>query len=519
MTIAPLPLPLLMALAVVAATAVALRVPFLSVPLIADEAGYAYVVHWVSRGLVLYRDLWFDRPQGIFLVYAALLEVFGPSTEAIRLGAAVYNALTSLLVYALAARLGGRREGLVAAGVFAAASVSPAVEGFTANGELFMNLPAVWAVLLAARRRPFAAGVVLALATAIKPTALPTAAPAMIVFTVLNGPASSPHGHARRATRHAGHGPWAPLLALAGGAVAGAAPFAAHGLWADAAGYWYAVAGFRFLQDSAFVAGGRFFSELQQTAPRVVLALLPVWLLLAFWLSDRRWQWPGGVGLLVFLVGGVSGAALGGYWYWHYFVGVLPAASIIAAQAALRPAATGAGRRLVAVAGATAVGVVFNARLLGATPEQTSWNVYGEPVYLASRTIAAYLQAHTDPADTVYVAFAQPDLYYLCGRRSAGRHLYWTEVNRIPGAFDAVLAALDEPAHQPKYVVAVHRDLELPGRASAFWERVDERYRPETTIAGFVLYRLLASGLPPLATPAEPIPAGVAGDTLRDGRD
>ena len=47
---------------------IVLRLPFLSVPLTDDEAGYAYVSSWLARGLALYSDLWFDRPQGIFLL-------------------------------------------------------------------------------------------------------------------------------------------------------------------------------------------------------------------------------------------------------------------------------------------------------------------------------------------------------------------------------------------------------------------------------------------------------------------
>ena len=39
------------------ALSVLLRLPFLSVGLTDDEAGYAYVATWLARGLALYRDL------------------------------------------------------------------------------------------------------------------------------------------------------------------------------------------------------------------------------------------------------------------------------------------------------------------------------------------------------------------------------------------------------------------------------------------------------------------------------
>jgi hypothetical protein len=141
------------------------------------------------------------------------------------------------------------------------------------------------------------------------------------------------------------------------------------------------------------------------------------------------------------------------------------------------------------LAAGTGVAILFNARLVGATPEQTSWNIYRRPAYLASKHIAAYLREHTAEHDTIYAAFAQADLYHLSGRRSAGAHLYWTEINRVPGAYEAVLAALDDPARRPAYVIQIDRNLEAPGRAADFWLRVDRFYERDATIRGFPLYR------------------------------
>ncbi len=61
--------------------------------------------------------------------------------------------------------------------------------------------------------------------------------------------------------------------------------------------------------------------------------------------------------------------------------------------------------------------------------------------------------------------------------------------HRVPGALDAVLGAIDDPRRCPKYVVRVQFDLERPGRAAAFWERVERRFEPEAEIRRLVLYR------------------------------
>ncbi len=510
------------ALAGLAALSIILRVPFLPVPLTSDEGGYAYTARWLDRGLALYRDLWFDRPQAIFLVYDAILHLVGPSTEAIRLGAALYNAATVLALAVLGRALFTRRAALAAAGLFAVASVSPAIEGFTANGELFMNLPVVASVLLAVRDRWLLSGLAVALATAIKPTALPTAAPALALL--LWSPEGS-HSHGRRQQcaapgneqpgdlsrlsaagfpRPAGASlRGRPARALLAGFAAGLAPFVAHGVLTNLDDYVYAVAGFRITAHSAFSVGAAFVGDLWQALPMATLGILPLWILgaIAVRSSRLRTGQRGPRGLLVergtavslaLLAGSLLGAALGGYWYWHYFVGVLPAACLLAGRGidALLELPTGRRRALAAASLLSGVmALMFNLRFVGTTPEETSWLLYRRPAYLVSARIAQYLRQHTGPHDRVYATFAEADLYYLSDRRSADRHLYWTEINRVPGAFEALLDALDNPLHRPKYVVAIDQDLEKPGRAAAFWQRVERLYVPETRIGGFTLYR------------------------------
>jgi hypothetical protein len=285
------------------------------------------------------------------------------------------------------------------------------------------------------------------------------------------------------------------------------APLLLHGALAGPAAYWYAVVGFHLASHSALSKGVSTLGALGQTAPAVLVALLPLWVLAvlgtrarsdATAASNPRRRWF----LLAFLAGSVAGAALGGSWFWHYYVGVLPAASVLAGAGAVAawrlsdayPGRTvGSGARWPAWAAVpvllAAVSVVFNARVVGATPEETSWRLYRRPAYLAGEEIAAYVRERTDEDDTIYVAFAQADLYYLAERRSAGQQLYWADINRVPGALEAVMAALDDPEERPAYVVKVDETLEEPARAEAFWEVVNEHYELEETIEGFLLYR------------------------------
>ena len=472
-----------------------LRLPFLSVGLTDDEAGYAYVASWLARGLALYRDLWFDRPQGIFLIYGAILALFGEATEAIRLAAGLYNAVTTFLVFLLGRRLIGERPALAAAFLFAVASSSPGIEGFTANGELFMNLPTCAAVLLALNRRLFLAGCLLAIATIVKPTALPAVAAALGAI-VWSAPPSERVSHIVRA--------------VAGAALV-LAPFVAHGVLSGPDDFWYAVVGFRMEEHSAFSAGERFFDELRQSGPHVTWAVFPVWLLTALWIRRGRWRSTCGATLASLLGGSIVGAALGGYWYWHYFIGLLPAAALMAGEALVRDLLPGLAARAAgalrppvrllrprraaawvaaAVLSAT-VSLAVNTSYVGATPEETGLRLYRRHASTASREVARYLAARTGPDDTVYAAFAGPDVYYMSRRRSASRHLYWTEINRVPGALEDVLRTLDDPRRCPKYVVRLQGELEKAGRAAPFWDRVERRFFPEAVVRGVIIYRRL----------------------------
>ena len=227
----------------------------------------------------------------------------------------------------------------------------------------------------------------------------------------------------------------------------------------------------------------------------MVVALLPIWLL--DWIGTRthsRRSSSTSVAL-AFLAGASIAAAAGGYWYWHYYLGLLPPLSLLAGAGLLHLFKPETGARISSafcglLSASTFIAVLFTARLVGETPEQTSWNLYRRPAYLANTEIADYVRRHTSETDRIYAAFAQADLYYLSGRRNAGRHLYWTEINRVPGAFEAFLDALDDPVRRPKYIVEIDHYLETPGRAAPFWARVERLYFAETTIRGVTLYRV-----------------------------
>lgn len=112
------------AVVLVAGVAAVLRLPFVGVPLNPDEGGYAHLgLRWAG-GERLYTDLWVDRPQGLLLVYRAVVAV-APTPTGLRLAAALAAAMLVVATAAAAWALGGRRAGLAAAGLLAAVGVAP----------------------------------------------------------------------------------------------------------------------------------------------------------------------------------------------------------------------------------------------------------------------------------------------------------------------------------------------------------------------------------------------------------
>jgi 4-amino-4-deoxy-L-arabinose transferase-like glycosyltransferase len=139
--------------AAVAVVAAVLRVPFIGT-IGPDEGGYAYVAWRWAHGGDLYRTLWIDRPQGLILVYRGLLAI-APSPWAIRLGAVIAAATTTLLLIAIGTLLVSRTVGILAGALYAFVGVGPRIEGYTFNGELAAAVPstaAVAAALVGARR-------------------------------------------------------------------------------------------------------------------------------------------------------------------------------------------------------------------------------------------------------------------------------------------------------------------------------------------------------------------------------
>src|SRR5829696_808256 len=106
--------------ALVGAATLALVVRCLSIaePLGIDQSLWASAVRGMSRGQLLYRDVWEQRPPGIYWIYLAGFEVFGWLPSTVAWLDILASAATTLLVYTLGRALGTPTTGSAAAALY-----------------------------------------------------------------------------------------------------------------------------------------------------------------------------------------------------------------------------------------------------------------------------------------------------------------------------------------------------------------------------------------------------------------
>ncbi|MGC4191226.1 MAG: glycosyltransferase family 39 protein [Thermomicrobiales bacterium] len=518
-------------LAVAMLLGLALRIPFFALPIIPDEGGYAYATRgWLDGSGQLYHDLWISRPQGIFYVYAIVMQTLGDNVLAFRFAAWAAAALTTVAVWLFARRWAGRRIGNLAAIAFALISAAPTIEGFTANAEVFMALPAAFAavVLLHASRHGWKTplliltGVLIGLATIVKPSGafmLPVAW-GFIVLTV-----EAPHREYRNRS-----------LAVLAGTVLVAVPIFIHGYvlgWSD---FIYATITYRMFNQSSVSVGMahnlyRLGAMLLYALPWLVLLVLVLGvrhrtalrralceghLLLARKLRvrfDRRWleralgltaplpsqnyhlvrpSDAAGLLLRLWALGCLGGIAMGGDWWPHYLMQIAAPAAIWIANVG-DTVVHDLERRQTRIALTAAIVLLLvspYALLVRGSVDAMTETIYGHPGYLAQSDVATYIRDHTTPDDTIYVAFDQAGIYYLADRKPAYRHLYDQELRGIPTSYGDLISLIQGP-DRPLYIVGTLHPGPFPDDSRLFWQEVGKYYTLETTIDGVPIYRAL----------------------------
>ena len=510
------------------AAAFLLRIPSIAEPLGIDQSLWASAVRGMSHGQRLYRDVWEQRPPGIYWIYLAAFRTFGWTAAAIAwIDIAASAALTALL-FAVGTRLGSRVTGAVTAALYATLTVPAWLYGHgglleRSVCETFIVVCVAfgaWCATVVRDRRSLAASVGLGLSAGAAVILKPNAGlyfPALLSWMLLY--ASPPRKTLALPI----------VVAIAASAVA---PVAAVvwlwdlGVLRDAR---IAVIDFnRYYLSQGFSLAS--YVNLLAHALFLRIKTEPLWLagtagsILAVWDLARRRRLPPLAGLGV--IWGAAAALVivvnGRFLFNSYFMNALPPLAVMGAWLLVDAAAKTRGRAAVAALAGVVMAVLLvhrgyvprvvgSARLdlaalrgrIDRTTYLEQFGGYGNGRGYSARAneeLAEYLRAHTRPDERIYLfGINGAGVYFAADRLTAQRFLRandFVDTTFPDPAFrlDAVVAEL--AVRGPRYLI-----FEKLNTGTAMARAVDSlpdnplvtsllrRYERQATVEDFTLYR------------------------------
>jgi 4-amino-4-deoxy-L-arabinose transferase-like glycosyltransferase len=401
---------------VAAAAAFLLRLPGLTRPIRADEAGFLMVARaWHSGPDSVYGPYFVDRPPLLIWTYGAADDIGGP------LFIRVVGALACAVLVVAAANVARLAATEVAARwtavAVAAITTNIAINAVAVKGEL-LALPflmgALWLALLAVRDRSWAyalgGGLLAGLALGFKQNLV-----GGVVFTAVYFVGSLLAGRISRSDFG--------RLALSA-SLGFLIPALGTVLWAVSAGVdlsdlWYAVYGFRFDAAGVLASGGA-ESETVRAALLVVSALgAGMLLVIGGFVVHIKGEWeddaPLTAAVAALLLVDVAGLVLGGSFWRDYLFPLLPGTALCAALLARRHT-----RRGIAMRSVISAAMVSTVLLL------VGWAGYqalGKQEFDEVDTGKA-LEAVAEPGDSLVVFGGRADLQITSGMASPYEHLW-----------------------------------------------------------------------------------------------
>jgi hypothetical protein len=522
------------ALLAVAAVALLVRVLSIAEPLGIDQSLWASAVRGMSRGQLLYRDVWEQRPPGIYFVYLWAFSLLGWTAATVAWLDLLAAAAATLLLWDIARRLGGALAGAAAAALYAGLTMPAWLYGHggfleRSVSETFIIVcvaVTAWSLVRisagGAAPSAFLAGLAAGAALVFKPNAR-LYFPALLGWLYVYG---RPDGVA-----HGGRFVRTVAIAVAASLVVPLLTFAwlwRLGLLDEAR---VAVVDFnRFYVGQGF-SPSRYAVDFSK-AIFLRLKTDPLWfaagvgVLSAAWDAARTRRLPplaglavawGGAGALVIVV---NGARL----FNSYFMQVLPPLALLAAWMLTLPRQRSRARMAVALLTlAVMAGVLvkrdyagrvwhwasLDARSLSGAIDRAAYldqfggyaNGRGYSAR-ANQELAEYVRAHTGPEERIFLAgISGAGVYFTADRLPAHRFLrvnFFVATDFPDERFRLDAVAADLGRARPRYIIfeRLHTTADAPmGRAVDGLEQhptviaMLEGYRLETRIEDFTLYR------------------------------
>jgi 4-amino-4-deoxy-L-arabinose transferase-like glycosyltransferase len=444
------------------------RVHFLPFPLDRDEGEYAYAAQLILQGIPPYVEVYSMKMPGMYAVYALILAVLGQSATAIHFGLLLVNALTTILLFALAKKLYDSLAAVVTSASFAVLSLSQTLVGASANAEHFVILPVVAGVLLLLRATVtdrvwplFTSGLLFGVGFVLKQHGAAFIALAGL-YVVLHELRQKPLSLTQVFRR---------CLWFGVGAVT---PFAATCLLFFALGvfdqFWFWT--FTYAREyGALVPLSHGWLNAKYQLATILRPTFPVWILAGVGLTalvwDERARFHRGLAAAFFICSLIS-VCPGLYFRDHYFILVLPPLALLAgigASALVHRCRGETGRitrkvlPLVILILALAYPVYSERRyFFTVSREEIVRSTYGLNPILESAEIAHHIRTSSTTSDRVAVLGSEPQIYFYAQRRAGTKYIYMyplMEPHKYALAMQQEMIA-DIEASRPKFLVFVN---------------------------------------------------------------
>jgi 4-amino-4-deoxy-L-arabinose transferase-like glycosyltransferase len=403
-------------------SAIILRSPAFFNPIIdEDEAFYAAAGRLVNHGGKLYQDAAELKPPLLMYFYAVGFSILGVDLRLLHGATALWVLATAALIGGIVRHLSSKWEAAyLAALLYVLFTPTFVPQALSTNGEILMNLPLVISAFLFLKYERDRSGAYLFLSGFFCGLAFLFKYQSGILLAVILGyilivkswlAKSWPDKIAGKQSLFVIGGFASVLLSLY-------AIFRYHGNWEDFY-FWGWKFNFIFMED---FTRQYFFQRLLAHAPRFFLIWLVLWIFtfaaIRGTIRAPRDIPPGYHLVILWLLGSALAVCVGGKFFGHYFIQLLPPLTVLAGVAIVDwwPQTVG-WKRAALLAGIIIPPIIY----LGVNWREEQKRMNGENRYF--QTIAVEVRKLSSPDDKIFIWGRMSELYYFSQRLPASRFI------------------------------------------------------------------------------------------------
>ena len=460
-----------------------MRLRFVFSPITSDEGGALAMARAWSRGAVLYKDIWADRPQGLFVLYRGLVTIGLGTPEGVRILAIAACLLGAAACGSIASTLVGDKARMGTVLIVGVLLSVPQFEGFIANGELLscsvgavalaLAMKAVWGRTAPRFWLLYASGVMGGCAVGIKQSGFDAFFTAVVAVGAMSLMSRWKKIHS-----------WLSLPTMFLGFATSIGAMMIHGALTGWYRWWYAIVMYRFELRSALVNAD--FGRFQHTLAIALPLLIPIFLgvILVGVLEARRVAFRTMAILATWLFISFAAFAMGGQFFRHYWIIMMfPIGTF--AGAMISYANKKWLRNLLLAA------LITSPLIHTATAMAIPRNLIGRELHDDSRLakderVAAWFNVMRKPGDTIYPMCASAGLYGNLDIDPPFPYLWGYEARLMPGGL-AQLWNFLEGEDAPRFVVR-YQVPAVCDASGASLRALHRNYKIVWTVAGLLVY-------------------------------